>query len=304
MLYLTLPLCVGTILAQEALVMIGGDYPNGFMDNEVEVWSHDPDCALEIPDTPDFFKGRPGVAFFQDHVYVCGGPRVGTTHTYDWCDVYSLTDQTWSQGPSLKSTNSTQIYMDTVGSSLVAAYMQDESHWDYMSLVVSYLDSKETEWIETFPLDGPACCYIDLVALDDDHVIITIVNYGPFSRKIHIISVETGEVVSFDGPCGNPVIYNNTYTCIGQEVGGNKEIVSLSFADEEFGNPTWTVIGYVPAEILGLDDMQDMVVLDGMLTMLFSRIATVAYLQEGEWKLGEFDIPRTQPAAFVMPCNP
>merc|ERR1711915_409290 len=40
--------------ASEALVMIGGDYLPGFLDNEVEVWSPSVTCDLEILPTPDF----------------------------------------------------------------------------------------------------------------------------------------------------------------------------------------------------------------------------------------------------------
>ena len=33
--------------ADEALVMVGGDYLPGFLDNEVEVWSPSPTCDLQ-----------------------------------------------------------------------------------------------------------------------------------------------------------------------------------------------------------------------------------------------------------------
>ena len=41
--------------ADEALVMVGGDYLPGFLDNEVEVWSPSPTCDLQVSSTPDYF---------------------------------------------------------------------------------------------------------------------------------------------------------------------------------------------------------------------------------------------------------
>merc|ERR1712179_607868 len=48
-------LSCGSALAEEALVIVGGLYPDGYQDNEVEVWSHSADCGLSIDKTPDSF---------------------------------------------------------------------------------------------------------------------------------------------------------------------------------------------------------------------------------------------------------
>ena len=91
---------LGTTASQDALALFGGEYPDGYFDNEVEVWSPSSSCNLEIPSTPDSFIDAPGVGVLDDKIYVCGGHRIGTNHTTSTCDVYSLTDKTWSQGPS------------------------------------------------------------------------------------------------------------------------------------------------------------------------------------------------------------
>merc|ERR1711915_802030 len=51
--------------ASEALVMVGGDYLPGFLDNEVEVWSPSNTCDLEVLPTPDYFNGVPGAALLE-----------------------------------------------------------------------------------------------------------------------------------------------------------------------------------------------------------------------------------------------
>ena len=53
------------------------------MDNEVEVWSHSPDCGIHIKNTPDSFTDRPGVAVLENNQYVCGGLRIETNSTID-----------------------------------------------------------------------------------------------------------------------------------------------------------------------------------------------------------------------------
>ena len=57
---------------------MGGKYADGYVDNEVEVWSHSPDCGINIKNTPDSFVDRPGDAFQGNNLYVCGGRRIGT----------------------------------------------------------------------------------------------------------------------------------------------------------------------------------------------------------------------------------
>ena len=113
---------IGATTAQDAVALFGGEYPDGLMDNEVEVWSHSSSCNLEIPSTPDSFRDGPGVAVLEDKIYVCGGHRIGTNHTTSsTCDVYSLTENTWSEGPTF-SNHPTRVHLTTVGSRLIAAY--------------------------------------------------------------------------------------------------------------------------------------------------------------------------------------
>ena len=88
--------------AGEALVMIGGDYLPGFLDNEVEVWSPSPSCDLSIPSTIDYFVDGPGVALFQNQIFVCGGSYIHG-HPRDLCDVIGLTETQWKEGPSMSS---------------------------------------------------------------------------------------------------------------------------------------------------------------------------------------------------------
>ena len=71
---------LGPAASQDAVALFGGAYPDGYMDNEVEVWSHSSSCDLEIPSTPDSFRDGPGVAVLDDKIYVCGGHRMGTNH--------------------------------------------------------------------------------------------------------------------------------------------------------------------------------------------------------------------------------
>ena len=159
-----------TILADEAVVMVGGTYPDGYADNEVEVWSPSPGCTLEVPSTPDAFIDTPGAKFYQDNMYVCGGHRIGTTHTRDTWDVYSFTQKEWSQGSSLR-TNSSHVSLASVGSHLAAVYSDGEDNY---RIVISFLE--DSGWVETFPLDAEAPDYgeLHLVVLDKQHLAIQV----------------------------------------------------------------------------------------------------------------------------------
>jgi len=295
---------VEKIQAQEALLLLGGHYLDGYMDNEVEVWSHSSECNLDIPSTPDSFVTKPGVALFQEHVYVCGGDRIGTTHTHDTCDKYSLKDNVWTQGLSLKS-NSTNVYLTTAGTSLLAAYRNEDEN-----LVVSTLDSEESGWIETFPLDGPfPQPFFSFAALDDKHVAISATyNYYPFEEKIHVLEVETGEVatMTIDWSCNYPVMYNNNLTCVRTVEQQRVEILALTDVEEGFTNPTWSVIETPPLEFFAGEfgpQILPMVVLDGMLTFVDIHIARLYYWEGEEWKSGEIDFPKQDTSFLVIPCN-
>jgi len=300
--YVMFFLNLGTMQAEEALVMVGGEYFDGYMDNEVEVWSHSPDCELEIPSTPDSFKDAPGVSFFQDNVYVCGGSRVGTTHTHDICDVYSLTDKTWRQGPSLKSNISqntdARVHMTRIGSVLLAAFENDDKNVSF-----NILDSNEMEWIETFPLDYPLNTnFWSPLVFDEKHVgIHEVYAYYPRVEKIHIINIEEAKEVTTietDFDCEQPVMYNNNLTCYTYAVDYCK-FIALTHMDEGFTNPTWTDLDMkIPTS-----DMGTMLVLDGMLTNLKTDIAMLSYWEDQEWKTGTLAIPRIETGISVMNCN-
>jgi len=289
---------VRNIQAQEALVLLGGRYLDGYMDNEVEVWSHSSECDLDIGSTPDSFVTKPGVALFQDNIYVCGGDRIGTTHTHDTCDKYSLKDKVWTQGLSLKS-NSTNVYLATVGTNLLAAYRNEDEN-----LVVSILDPEESGWNETFLPDTPIPQpWFGFVPLDDKNVAISVINiWYPFEEWVHVLNVETGDVatMTIDFDCGSAVMYNNNYTCV-RMVDSHVEIVALTDVEEGFTNPTWTVVATPPLGFVSTH--LPMVVLDGMLTFVDIQIARLFYLEEGEWKTGEIDFPKQDTSMLVMPCN-
>jgi len=309
MMYLAFLLSLGTIQAQEALVMIGGKYFDGYMDNEVEVWSHSAECELDIPSTPDSFSDSPGVALFQDNVYVCGGSRVGTSHSHDTCDVYSLKDKAWRQGPSLKS-NSTQngaarVHMATVGSVLLAAFETGQDR----DISFNILDYNEMEWTEIFPLGSHSPLTVDwwsLVVFDEKHVGIHAIDvWNPHQEKTYIVDVEEGKEVATiveDFSCNAPFMYKNNLTCNSWVTSTPEEtykLVALTHMDEGFTNPTWTDLGFTtPQAQRGI-----WVVLDGMLTNILPEDGLVYYREDEEWKMAELTIPRKETGILVMNCN-
>ena len=66
--------------------MLGGQYPDGYDDTEVEVWSLDPDCDVHIKNTKQAFIDRPAVAVLENNIYVCGLIRIGLNQTSSACD--------------------------------------------------------------------------------------------------------------------------------------------------------------------------------------------------------------------------
>ena len=98
-------LCVSSSLGDEALVLVGGRYADGYVDNQVEVWSHSDNCGINIMNTPDSFIDRPGVAVLENNLYLCGGHRIGTNSSSGDCDIYSLADNIWTEGPALPINN-------------------------------------------------------------------------------------------------------------------------------------------------------------------------------------------------------
>jgi len=297
-------------LAQEALVIVGGLYPDGYEDNEVEVWSPSADCGLSIDKTPDSFIQGPGLGFYEKDLYVCGGRRIGTSHKQDTCDVYSTMDDKWREGPTLKFNTSTdgfgitfQLRMVVIGSKLVAF----DNHYEMSSL-------EGTEWSEPVSTNIEDTCdnrTPESVAFDNSHVARRCGLRMANGEDVYFLDVESGMIaatVHSEEPCTSPVMYNNTYTCVsraraGQDIGNI--IYTLTFNDG-FTDPTWSVLDVPPSTVSCFYDYGDnyrLTVLDGMLTIFCPEFGTITYLEDGEWKDGYLDIVRREPTSIVMPCN-
>jgi len=313
----TLLPCVVTALAQEALVLVGGKFGDGYVDNEVEVWSHSSDCGINIKNTPDFFIDRPGVAALENNLYVCGGRRIGTNSTSDDCDIYSLADNEWMDGPNQpfdRTDNDPFNYefrfrMTTLGPTVVAAY-QDHPEQEYQMSTLG-----EEGWSEPTSLGGTSNhgqTFLGLITLDEKHVALTAQQkyVYPMNVTIFIVNVETVTVVAeipLDFVCYMPFLYNNQYTCV--KVGsvnpdGAWDLLSLSFS-EDFDEPTWTVVQSLPPDIFEFDMYNYryfMTQMDGMLTGVFTKEAVIFYLEGDEWKSEEIKIPRDEPGHVVIPC--
>jgi len=309
-------LSCGSALAEEALVIVAGFYPDGYEDNEVEVWSHSADCGLRLDKTPDSFIQGPGVGFYENDLYVCGGHRIGTSHKQDTCDVYSTVDDEWREGPALKFNTSTenpfgtplQLSMVAIGSKLVAF----SNNYEFSSL-------QGTEWTEPASTNMEEVCggwAPEIVAYDNSHVARRCgLSYPYTGEDVHFFNVETASITATvhydkDFSCKSPVMYNNTYTCLlaaGAWIEHENLIYSLTF-DEGFTDPTWSVLDVPPYTMpcfdgnTGWEDYR-LTVLDGMLTVLCPKFGTITYLEEGEWKDGFLEIVRRDPASIVMPCN-
>jgi len=295
--------------AEEALVIVAGFYPDGYEDNEVEVWSHSADCGLSIDKTPDSFIEGPAVGIYEKDLYICGGHRIGTSHKQDTCDVYSTVDDEWREGPALKFNTSTDwkihpISMVAIGSKLVAFNNNNE----FSSL-------EGTEWSAPASTNMEGLCFESgwapaVMAYNNSHV-------ARFCEEdIHFFNVETASVDATlhfeneDFACKSTVMYNNTFTCLltaGAWIEHENLIYSLTF-DEGFTDPTWSVLEVPPYTMpcfdgnTGWEDYR-LTVLDGMLTVFCPKFGTITYLEDGEWKDGYLEIARREPASIVMPCN-
>merc|ERR1711970_573753 len=307
----TLLLCVVSALAQEAVVLVGGRYADSQDTFEVEVWSHSPNCGINIKNTPDSFVDRPGVAVLKNNLYVCGGRRIGTDSTSDDCDVYSLTDNVWTDGPTqpFNRTNNNgfedqfKFRMATVGSTVVAAYQGNSYYPEFepQEYQMSILGGEG--WSEPTLLGvSKGDMFLGMVALDEKHVALRAYISYPAIETIYIVNVETLTVVteiSLDFHCYVPFLYNNQYTCVKE---GAEELMGLSLS-EDFSEPTWTVVQSLPADIFHTDyHAYFMTQLDGMLTGVFSQEAVIFYLEGEEWKSEEMEIPRVESGHVVIPC--
>ena len=128
--------------------MVGGQYPDGYDDTEVEVWSLDPDCDVHIKNTKQAFIDRPAVAVLENNIYVCGLIHIGL-------------NQTWTEGAPLKfnqpidNDNNHVDYqglkMTTMGSTLIAVYRKSPNYPEETYFQISTLS--ESGWSEPICLN-------------------------------------------------------------------------------------------------------------------------------------------------------
>jgi len=298
--------------AQEAVVILGGMYPDGTKVSEVEVWSPSPECGINIKDCPVTFwdlQDGSSVAFFDGNLYVCGGDDTYNVTIMNKCHVYSMADNKWSEGPAMKFFFSPGLlWLTTVGNSLVAVARHSTF---YMSIL------KDNEWSEPVPLDNFLGGRIySMVALDENHFALLLINTGdvPQRQFIEIINVETAsrvtEVWNY-GWCFNGFLYNDQYSCsIADHIHEDgshtyeTEVWSLTF-QEDFSNPTWNTVYDLPDEIWNGVSVWDtrMAVVDGMLTAVWPDGAVVYYLDGDQWKTDALEILRENSAVVVVPCT-
>jgi len=301
-----------TAAAHEAVVILGGRYPDGSLVTEVEVWSPYPECGINIKDTPVPFydlEDSSSVAYFDGNLYACGGQSSTYNITLDnRCYVYSMADNEWSEGPTMKFPFSpADLWLTTVGNSLVAV---SRPHTTYMSILT------DNEWSEAVPLEYFLGGRIfSMVALDGNHFALLMISLGdsPVRQFIEIINVETAsriaEVWNY-GECHNAFLYNDQYSCsmwIHVHEDGSytqeTEVWSLTF-QEDFSNPTWSSVYDLPDEIwndLSLWDTR-MAVVDGMMTAVWPNGGVVNYLDGDQWKTETLEIIREDSGVIVVPC--
>jgi len=319
-------LCISESAGHEALVIIGGIYPDGSEVTEVEVWSPSPECGINFKDPPITFEDLQfgsAVAFLDGNLFVCGGqgavyPPIQYNITLmNRCYVYSMADNEWSEGPNLKffltsqPSINIQLWLATVGDTVVAVFRQDEYWGCYMSTLI------DNEWSEPVPLDNFLGGRIfSMVALDENHFALLTISLPDFPQRqfIEIINVKTAsrvtEVWNY-GECLNGFLYNDQYSCsmfIHIHEDGSytheSEVWSLTF-QEDFSDPAWSVAYDLPDEIW--NDLSvwynRMAVVDGMLTAAWPDAAIINYLDGDQWKTAALDIPRENSAVVVVPCN-
>jgi len=290
-----LPLLLG-VSAEEALVMIGGEYIPGYLDNEVEVWSPT-NCSLQVPSTPDYFSAGPGVILFENHIYVCGGMYIPGV-ARDLCDIYDLQEGTWKEGPALAS-QLTNIKMAAVGDTLIAIANQNNH------LVVEMLNSGESSWTESFPFeDFEWIMWVeDIVVFNDEEVAISVLDTG-FNKHLFFFNVPSGEVLnSIVIPnCEHSFMFEDRYTCIQEN-----NLLAIVEMSEDYTDITWDTVGTIPSNVWldWLDYWRQMMkVVDGLLTVVHPLEGEVYYQQDGEWKDGgALDVLRQRPSSLVVKCQ-
>jgi len=299
---------LGTAASQDAVALFGGTYPDGYMDNEVEVWSHSSSCNLEIPSTPDSFRDAPGVGVLDDKIYVCGGHRVGTTHNMSTCDVYSLTDNTWSEGPGLNN-HPLHVHLAAIGSRLIAVYLLDKPGMD--QLVVSNLITTSTtpEWSILTVLECDNCWYYvaGIGKVDENHIgLVEAYEYGKDDYSVHVVNLDTGKDVKVptqdNAYCAYGFVFNDLFTCL-----FNSELYSLTYNGEDGSQHEWTRIGNIPQSQDHQNVVGPFLQLDGMLTSLsFLDVGLIYWrdeVEDEEWKTAEIEIARKNVGWTILPCD-
>jgi len=298
MLLFALLLLLNPANADEALVMVGGDYLPGFLDNEVEVWSPSPTCTLQVPSTPDYFVDEPGIAVLEEEIYVCGGSYIHG-QPRDLCDIYSLSEEVWREGPAL-NTEIVHVKMTAVGSTLIAVAIVEQH------ISVQMLRQGETTWTESFPI--PDLMWFmrveDLVVVNDEKVIIPIADTSQY-KNLFLLNIKTGEAkeVSDIKECFHTFRYEGKISCVRE--GEENEIVSVVNMEDDYTNIEWDVVGTIPGDVWYDNQYETRVVrvVEGMLTVLHARDGKIFYEEEGQWKQGEpLDILRESPSSVVVNC--
>jgi len=306
-------------------VIIGGTigWPDGAEISEVEVWSPSSECGVNIKDPPVTFPDYPAVSYFGENLFVCGGQIPDNPYNVDnitlmnRCYMYSMADNEWSEGPTLKffetpssSSLNIELFLATVGNSLVAVFKQS-----YRTDIPLYMSTLvDDEWSEPVPFENnPGEALFGMVAIDDNHFALIQATLHSNTESIDIIQVDTASVVvrvPLDhASCWHGFLYNRQFSCVmdieeGQE--RRREIWSLSFK-EDFDDPTWSLsydAGYIPWAYIWYNKVA---MLDGLLTVARLEDAIVNYHYQGgaqdQWGAAALEIPREHAIIAVVPCN-
>jgi len=285
--------------ASEALVMVGGDYLPGFLDNEVEVWSPSNTCDLEVLPTPDYFNGVPGAALLGDQIFVCGGSYIHG-QPRDLCDIYDIPEARWREGPALASKLS-GIKMATVGETLVAV-AGTQNH-----IAIEMLKPGTNSWTESFPIpDMQWFMWLeDLLVFNDNEVGIPVVQ-TTMTRHFYILNVNTGDVREVDNlpDCEHSFIYQHLISCV-QEKEGEQIILSAVDMEEDFTGMVWEEVETIPDNVWYPMDYHERIirVVDSKLTIVHPLQGDVFYKEDEDWvNGGTLKVLRERPTSVIVPC--
>merc|ERR1711970_359303 len=291
--------------SREALVLIGGNYEPGYMDNEVEVWSPSSDCVLDISETANYFGRDPGVAYLENQLYVCGETNYHG-HIEHICDIFDLNDGQWKEGPSLP-TPTQYLKMAATGNTLVAVGGSFQGSF-LANMSIETLERGSDTWQETFPYPGHPSHYYsvdDLIAFNEKEVGIKFqTEAGTFLSVFNVVKNEIIITKEFQN-CRYPFMYMDRYTCV-QDDNGEHKLLSIVEMSEDYEDMTWDLVGSIPPEIWGVEMYLQRIVqeVDGLLTVVVPYKGLVFYLEGEEWKDGgELDVKRFHVGHIVVPCS-